>query len=76
MFCVAVEKSESQEKTPLKLRSKNQNSTMPHVTPIAGSETGPNSEVGGECFSHFSIPSPRSLLPMASMANRIIKRNV
>lgn len=42
----------------------------------AGSETGPYSDMGGECFPHFLIPSPGSLLPMASMANWIIKRNV
>lgn len=73
---MAVEKSKSLEKTPFQLRGKNQNLIMPHVTPIAGSETGPNLEVGGECFPHFVVPSPRSLVPMASMANRNTKRNV
>lgn len=41
VFCVAVEKSKSPEKTSLKLRRRNQNSIKPHVIPIAGSETGP-----------------------------------
>ena len=47
VFCAAVEKSKSPEKTPLKLRSKNQNLITPHGTPIVGSETGSNSEVEG-----------------------------
>ena len=54
MFCVAVEKSKSPEKNPLKPSSQQEPKLiMRHVTPIARSETGPNLEEGGECFPHF-----------------------